>query len=266
MIRASRLSFAYKHTNILDGMDFAVRPSEIFGIIGPNGSGKTTLLKILSGLLRPYRGEVEISGKNLSQYTPRELARKIAVVPQETHVAFPFTALEIVLMGRAPYLRGMSLEDLEDLELARKAMEWTDTLPLATRSIQELSGGEKQRVIVARALAQQADLLVLDEPTAFLDIRHQVEMCELLKRLNRDQGRTIVVVFHDLNLASMYCHRLLLLNQGRIYRLGSPLEVVTYANIKAVYGAEVYVGINDLTGLPYYTPMQPHEKSEGALP
>jgi iron complex transport system ATP-binding protein len=260
MIRTDRLSFAYKEAPVLDRLDFHVPASEIFGIIGPNGSGKTTLLKILSGLLRSYHGEVEISGRDIRQYTARELARKIAVVPQETHAAFSFTALEMVLMGRAPYLRGMSLEDDTDIDLARQAMEWTDTLPLAARCIQELSGGEKQRVIVARALAQQAGLLILDEPTAFLDIRHQVEMCELLKRLNREQGLTIVVVFHDLNLASIYCHRLLLLDQGRIYRLGSPREVVTYANIKAVYGAEVYVGINDLTGLPYYTPMQQPSK------
>jgi iron complex transport system ATP-binding protein len=256
MIQVEKLSLSYKNAQVLKELDFEVRQGEIFGIIGPNGSGKTTLLKILSGLYRSYAGQVTLCNRDLKSYSQGELARHIAVVPQETHVAFPFSALEIVIMGRSPHLGNLEFEKVEDLEIARQSMVQTATWEFASRSINTLSGGEKQRVILARALAQRCNLLILDEPTAFLDIRHQIEICRLLKHLNRQEGLTVIVVFHDLNLASICCHRLLLLNGIQDYKIGNPADVVTYANIKATYGIEVYVGLNAITGLPYYMPME----------
>lgn len=223
-----------------------IHRGEMVGIIGPNGSGKSTLLRLLSAVLRPWSGRVAIEGRPIESYAPRELSRRVGVVPQETHIDFPFTVTEVVLFGRTPHLGALAFESAHDLAIARQAMERTDVAHLAARRVTELSGGERQRVILARALAQEPSILLLDEPSAFLDIRHQVEIYDLLRDL-QNEGMTVVTVLHDLNLAGLYCDRLVLLAEGSVACSGEPAEVLTYATLTEVYGTEVYVVMNDIT-------------------
>ena len=208
---------------MLQDVSFRIEKGEFIGVIGPNGSGKTSLLKILYRLLDSPAGRGLLRGEFLSEKMERaEIARKIAVVPQETHSLFPFRVMEIVLMGRSPYLGHLMFESKKDLEIARKAMEWTDTLPFAERPIDELSGGERKRVFIARALAQEPEVILLDEPTATLDIHHQIDFLQRILDLNREKGLTIVMASHDMNLASEFCDRLILLQAGRIDQIGTP--------------------------------------------
>lgn len=255
MINLQNISFSYEEgPPILKHLSLKITKGEFVGILGPNGSGKTTLLKIISGTLKPQKGEVLLEGRALDTIRHRDRAKFIAVVPQETSIPFSFSALEVVLMGRAPYLPSFGFETKEDISVAKYAMDATDVSKLADRSIQELSGGEKQRVIVARALAQEPQLLLLDEPTTFLDIRHQMDLYRLVKKRNAEDGLTVITVLHDINLASTFCDRIVFLKAGRIVEDGMPHDVIKYAKIKEVFDTEVYVGINDLTGMPYYVP------------
>lgn len=246
-LRAQGVGFAYRREEVLRGIDLTVEPGTTLGIIGPNGSGKSTLIRILSGALAPGSGSVFLGHQSLAYLAPAERARRIAVVPQETHVEFAFTVMETVLMGRAPHLGRFAFEGDHDVAIAEAAMRRTGVEHLAERSLHELSGGERQRVILARALAQDAEVMLLDEPAAFLDIRHEVEIYDLLGELARE-GRTIVSVLHDLNLAALYCDRIALMQEGRIVAMGSPEAVITYPSITAVYGVDVYVDRNDITG------------------
>jgi iron complex transport system ATP-binding protein len=242
-IESRNLSFAYKDRAVLFGISMSVATGEMVGILGPNGSGKTTLLNVFSGILSG-RGEVELNGKNIEAYGRRELSKLFAVVPQESRINFPYTVAEIVLMGRASYHSAFALEGKEDLDVARASMELTDSLILSDRYLHELSGGEKQRVMMARALAQQPEILLLDEPSAFLDLKHQVQVFELLRRLNSERGLTIVAALHDLNFAALFFPRLVMLHEGRIYRDGSPTEVLTEKTIEEVYGIRVRIERN----------------------
>jgi iron complex transport system ATP-binding protein len=239
-IRTDNLTFAYKDRPVLDGVSLSVEKGEMVGILGPNGSGKTTLLKIFSAVLTG-RGEVTLNGKNIQTYGKRELSRLFAMVPQDHQILFPYTVAEIVLMGRASYHSALALEGERDLEVARASMKLTDSLSFSDRYLHELSGGEKQRVIIARALAQEPEILLLDEPSAFLDLKHQVQVFELMRRLNRERGLTIVAALHDLNLAALFFRRLVLLRDGKIYRDGSPKEVLTQQTIEEIYGIPVRV-------------------------
>ena len=239
-IEIRNLSFAYGARRVLDGVSLTVESGEMVGVLGPNGSGKTTLLKLLSGVLAG-RGAVKLAGRAIEGYSRTELSRLVAVVPQESEVHFPFTAAEIVLMARASHHGRLALEGAADLDAARRSMAATETAALADRYLHELSGGEKQRVLIARALAQEAAILLLDEPAAFLDLKHQKGVFDLMRRLNGERGLTIVAALHDLNLAALYFPRLLLLGDGKIFRDGPPEEVLTEANIRAVYGVEVRV-------------------------
>lgn len=239
-IRTLNLTFAYKDKPVLDDISLSVEKGEMVGLIGPNGSGKTTLLKIFSAVLTG-RGEVKLNEKRIQAYDKRELSRLFAVVPQESAIFFPYTVAEIVLMGRASYHSSLSLEGERDREVARTSMELTDSLAFSDRYLHELSGGEKQRVIIARALAQEPKILLLDEPAAFLDLKHQVRVLELMRQLNRERGLTVVAALHDLNLAALFFPRLLLLREGRIYRDGPPKEVLTKETIEEVYGIRVRV-------------------------
>jgi iron complex transport system ATP-binding protein len=239
-IQTRELSFAYKDRAVLHAVSLSVERGEMIGILGPNGSGKTTLLKILSAVLRGD-GEVNLNGKAIVTYGRRELSRLFAVVQQETRVNFPYTAAEIVLMGRASYHSPFALEGKRDFEVARASMQLTDSLSFFDRYLHELSGGEKQRVMIARALAQEPEILLLDEPSAFLDLKHQVQVFELLRRLNRERSLTIVAALHDLNLAALFFPRLVILREGKIYRDGSPREVLTEKTIDEVYGIRVRV-------------------------
>jgi iron complex transport system ATP-binding protein len=240
------LSFAYQEREVLRGIGLCVGRGEMLGVLGPNGSGKTTLLRVLSAVLAS-EGEIKINGKSSKSYGRRELSKLFAVVPQESRVNFPYTVAEIVLMGRASYHSALALEGKKDLEVARASMELTDSLTVAQRYLHELSGGEKQRVMIARALAQEPEILLLDEPSAFLDLKHQVQIFQLLARLNRERGLTVIAALHDLNLAALYFPRLIILRDGKIYCDGSPNQVLTEKNIEEVYGIRVYIG-KDPTG------------------
>jgi len=250
MIEVDSIFFRYHQDWVLQDVSFQMRKGEFVGVIGPNGSGKTTLLKIFYRLLSPQQGEVFFDRLSLKKMSRGEIAKKIAVVAQETYPAFPFRAIEMVLMGRSPYLGHLMFESPKDLEIAKKAMEWTETLPISQRPIDELSGGERKRVYIARALAQEPEMILLDEPTSNLDIHHQVEFLDLVLSLNREKGLTILMASHDLNLASEYCDRLIFLQNGKIYKMGSPEEVMTRENIEKVYGCEVWVDRNPVSGMP----------------
>ena len=244
MLRATDLSFSYDNDGarpILDGVSLHVERGAIVGLLGPNGSGKTTLLRIVSGMLKPRPGTVILDGEPVSALTRRRLAQRLAVVPQETHSTFDFTVLDIVLMGRYPHLGAFELEGAADLSIARDALAATGTEALAERAFATLSGGEKQRVVIASALAQQADVLLLDEPTASLDLGYQFEVASLLQRLNRERGTTMVVSTHDLNLAAALCARVVLLKEGRVLAQGPTTEVLTEANIRSLYGVDADV-------------------------
>ena len=254
MLRADSVSFAYgpaqagRHVLaghcVLTNVSFEVGRGRIVGLLGPNGSGKTTLLRILSGILRAQSGSVTVDGRDIRGLSRRELARRIAVVPQETHATFDFTVLDIVLMGRYPHLGAFELEGAADLEIAREALEATGTRALESRPFSTLSGGEKQRVVIASALAQASDALLLDEPTASLDLGYQLDIASLVVRLNRERGTTMVVCTHDLNLAAAVCRELVLIRSGRVVAHGSTGDVLNDANIRALYGVEAEIAFN----------------------
>ncbi len=243
-IEVRDLSFSYGDKDVLKRISFSVCPGEMVGILGPNGSGKTTLLKILAMVLEGRNGEVMLNGREIRSYGRRALSRLVAVVPQENHVSFPYTVAEIVLMGRSSFHGPFALEGPRDLEVARESMRLTETLSFADRYLHELSGGEKQRVIIARALAQEPRILLLDEPLTFLDIKHQLQIHELVRRLNRQHGLTVLSALHDLNLASLFFARNVILREGEIYRDGHPNDVLTEETIYEVYGIKVRVQCN----------------------
>lgn len=228
----------------LSGLRFALARGEILGVIGPNSAGKTTLIRLLTGVLAPRAGEILLKGRPLGRLSPWELAREVAVVPQEIPPALRFTVEQLALMGRYPHAPARFFESGEDLAIARAAMAATGVLDLAAMSVDLLSGGERQRAMLARALAQEPDVLVLDEPTAHLDLRYQVECADLLARLNRERGTSVVLVSHDLNLAAELSDRLLLLAGGRIARLGAPAEVLEEDLLRSVYRCDVRVAAN----------------------
>jgi len=240
-VEIRNLSFSYGDKKVLRGISLNVARGEMVGIIGPNGSGKTTLLKILSMILTGQEGEVLLNGREIQHYGRKGLSRLIAVVPQESQVSFPYTVGEIVLMGRASLHGPFALDGKRDLEVAGESMRLTETLSFADRYLHELSGGEKQRVIIARALAQEPEALLLDEPSTFLDIRHQLQIHELVWRLNHQRGFTVLSSLHDLNLAALFFPRLVILRDGEIYRDGSPKDVLTEEIIQEVYGVKVRV-------------------------
>ncbi len=224
-----------------------VEHGEILGVIGPNSAGKTTLIRLLTRVVRPSAGEIVLDGRALASLPAAVLARVVAVVPQELPQAFPFTVEQLVLMGRYPHDPGRYFETGEDRAIARAAMAATGVLELAPLPLDELSGGERQRAVLARALAQEPRLLVLDEPTAHLDLRYQAECVGLLRQVNRERRMTVILVAHDLNLAAEVCDRLLLLSAGRVARLGPPEQVLDEELLRTVYGCEVVVD-KSLTG------------------
>jgi iron complex transport system ATP-binding protein len=219
-----------------------VERGHVVGILGPNGSGKTTLLRLLAGMLRPESGTVTLNGANVASMTRAALARSIAVVPQETHLAFDYSVLEIALMGRYPHLGTFELEGPRDVAIAREALAATGTLTLERRSFATLSGGEKQRAVIASALAQQAEILLLDEPTASLDLGYQFDIAALLARLNQERQITIVVATHDLNFAAGLCSSIVMLSEGRVVAAGRTDDTLTSMSIQTLYGvvADVY--------------------------
>jgi iron complex transport system ATP-binding protein len=247
-VEAHDLSFSYRNGRVIDGISFSVEAGEVLGVIGPNSTGKTTLLRLLSRILVPEAGTIRLFGRDLQALTRREIARTVAVVPQEFQVAFPFTVEQVVAMGRYPYSRGVGLETAEDRRAVERALRETGTGHLLKKYLDQLSGGEKQRVVIARALAQEPRLLLLDEPTAHLDLSHHLEILRLLRRLKIERGLTIILVSHDLNAAAECADRLLLLQGGAILIAGRPEEVMRPEIIEKAYGCSVSIDVDPETG------------------
>jgi iron complex transport system ATP-binding protein len=239
---------------ILNGLDLDLAAGDFVGLLGPNGAGKTTLLRVLSGVLPPSSGRVTVDGRPVASLSPRELARIVAVVPQETAATFPFLVEEVVLMGRSPHLGRLEFEGRRDHEIAACAMRETETSEFANREIGSLSGGERQRVYIARALAQEPRLLLLDEPTSFLDLRHRVGLFRLLERLNEERGLTVLTVSHDLNLAARHCRRLALVRAGAVVEQGAPTDVLTTRTLRDVFGVDARVRTD--SGAPFVLPTE----------
>jgi iron complex transport system ATP-binding protein len=237
----------------MEDLSLTIDEAQIVAIIGPNGSGKTTLLKIINGTLFPNSGQMLIDGRSTRSWSRKDLAKTVAIVPQETASIFSFYAEEIFLMGRFPHLSNYRFEDKKDYRIVHKAMDKTDTLPFAHRRFDELSAGERQRVLIARALAQEPNILLLDESTVFLDLKHQMQFLALLRQLNETQQLTVLFVTHDINLAAQHAGQIILLYCGKNYAIGNPAEVITAANIKEVYDVDVLVDHNPQNGLPRMT-------------
>ena len=250
-LEAKDVAFSYYNGLILEGIDLQLESKELVGLIGPNGSGKTTLLKLLSGLLTPKRGTVQMEGVNLRDLSRRQIAQRVAVVPQELTIPFDFSVREMVMLGRTPHVRPLAGASSHDRTVVEEKMALTGTSGLAGRPFNELSGGEQQRVIIAMALAQEAEILLLDEPTVHLDLTHQVEVLDLIRQLNRQQGLTVLAIIHDLNLAALYFDRLLLLNGGGIVANGKPDEVLSEERIRQVFRANVQVQTHPTRRTPH---------------
>ncbi len=248
ILELEHVSFAYPGRPVLSDVSLQVEAGARLALLGPNGSGKSTLVRLLARILRPVGGRVLLEGRDLGAFSAREIASRIAVVPQETALDFPFSVTEVVLMGRSPHLGGLGFEGDRDLEVAARVMEQAGVADVKDRLFHELSGGEKQRVVIARALAQEPRILLLDEPATFLDLKHVGEIFDLLHELSRSQGITLLLVLHDLNLAALYCDRIAFLRGGCILAAGATDETLNYENIRETYDTDVYVTVNDLSG------------------
>ena len=248
MLRAEHVSFGYAAGFSLRDATVAITTGSLTGLLGPTGCGKTTLLKLLCGVLRPQNGRVSIGDRGLDAMTRRELARHVAVVPQETHPAFEYSVLEMVLMGRHPHLGAFQLEGPSDVEIAHASLVATGTQHLAGRNYMTLSGGEKQRVIIASALTQATEFLLLDEPTASLDLGYQLEIAALLARLNRERNVTMVLATHDLNLAASLCDRLVVMRDGRVLAEGPTSDVLTRDTVRRLYDVDADVQFHQRAG------------------
>jgi iron complex transport system ATP-binding protein len=249
------LRFSYGQRKVLTDVALTIEAGSFWCLMGPNGSGKSTLIQLLAGVLRAEAGRIEIQGKPIDTWSRRELARRVAVVPQRFELAFPFTVEEVVLMGRAPHRGALALDTTEDRAIAADAMRATSIEHLSTRRMSELSGGEFKRVVVAKALAQQPQVLLLDEPASHLDIRHQVGLYDLIQAERDRTGMSVLAAVHDLNLAAAYGERFCLLKQGRLVAAGDLEQVMTYNQLRDVFGIDIYVGVNELTGHRLFTPI-----------
>ncbi len=265
MISVQKIDFAYNGWPVLREVSFSVARGEFLAVIGPNGAGKSTLLKLLDGILQPQKGYILLKERPLPDYSRRQLARLIGYVPQEFPVAFHFTAREVVLMGRFPYQRLLGGTTAEDYRVAQEAMQITDCGHLSERFFTRLSGGEKQRVVLASALAQQPEMLLLDEPTTALDLKHQVHFYRILQKLRRERQLTIVVVTHDVNLAALFAERVVILKQGKVVADGPVAEVLTRKRLESVYETPLTLVRHPLSGTPVVLPgRSPNGKEVGA--
>lgn len=267
LLRVQGLSFRYPNSpEILHDIHLDVGRGDFLGIVGPNGSGKSTFLKNLGGYLNPEREKVFYQDKDITRYSRKELALSVASVPQLSPGEFSFTVEEVVLMGRTPHLGRFQQETERDIQVVQEALALTNTHDFKDRYIHELSGGERQRVFIARALAQEPQVLLLDEPTAFLDINFQKEVLNLIQRLNRQKALTVVVILHDLNLAAQYCSRLILLKEGRVFAAGPVEDVISEENIEKVYGTQVCITRNPVSGSPVISLFPTRDGEAGETP
>ncbi|MBN1189244.1 MAG: heme ABC transporter ATP-binding protein [Dehalococcoidales bacterium] len=249
-MEVSNISLSYNHHPVVRELSFDLQPAEIVGLIGPNGCGKTSVIKALSRILSLRSGQITLDGRDLARITHGELARLVGVVPQNPALPDTFTVTEVVLLGRNPHLGLLRGESARDMKIVWWAMERTGLSALAGRRIGELSGGEKQRVTIARILAQEPRVILLDEPTSSLDISHQIEILDLVKSLCRERELAVLLTLHDLNLAAQYCDRLIMLKNGQVHARGTPEEVITEENIRSVFNAESLVRPHPISRQP----------------
>jgi iron complex transport system ATP-binding protein len=257
-LTAERLTVGYGDRTVIEGLDLAVPPGRITGIVGPNACGKSTLLRSMSRLLAPRGGQVLLDGKAVHRLPAKQLARTLGLLPQSPIAPEGITVADLVGRGRHPHQRVFARWTSEDDAAVASALEATQTTPLADRSVDELSGGQRQRVWIAMALAQQTDLLLLDEPTTFLDVSHQVEVLDLLTDLNRSRGTTVVMVLHDLNMAARYADHVVALVAGRVHATGEPSAVLTEETVRAVFGLDSRVIPDPTSGKPLMLPIGRH--------
>ncbi len=255
IISVRNLNFFYDHNQVLHDLNFDIFRGDFISILGPNGAGKSTLVNLISRVLEDYRGRIEIDGKDIRKLHSRDIAKIVAVVPQNTNPGFDFTVFEMIMMGRHSYISRFGMENEGDYNAVNSAMEKTETLSFANRKYSELSGGEKQRVIIAQALAQDSDILLLDEPTSHLDINFQIEFINLFLSLNREEGKTVVGIFHDINLALQNSQKMMLIKDGRIFDIGIPENIISRESIKRVFGSDVFVGKNPVTQKLFVSPI-----------
>ena len=248
LIATKGLNFAYADEPVIRDISLNFQAGEFTGVIGPNGSGKSTLLKLIGGILPSPSETVFFKNRELSHYKKKDLAVSIAWIPQEKQMAFSFKVIDIVLMGRHPYLSPLSFEGEDDYRIAEEAMRQTQVLEFANRSFNEISGGEKQRVMIASAITQKPEVMLLDEPTSALDIKYQVEILSILKRLNEQENKSLILAMHDLHLASKFCKRLVLLNEGQVFCEGTPAEVLKKEILEEVYEVKVKIFQDDDDG------------------
>jgi iron complex transport system ATP-binding protein len=250
MLRMDQVEVGYPPAFVLRDINLQVAPGEVVALVGPNGVGKSTLIKAAAGTLPLRQGTVKIDGEELHRLRAGDRAQRISVVAQALNLPPAFSVLDLVLMGRTPYLGWLERESAEDLEIAWQAMERTETAAMATRPIGELSGGEQQRVLIARALAQATPVMLMDEPTAHLDLRHQDLLLKLVRRLVEEDGLAVLIALHDLNLVSKFADRVALLSAGTLHRVGLPVEVLTPGELAQVYGIEIHVMAHPVHGKP----------------
>jgi iron complex transport system ATP-binding protein len=251
----------YGSVKVLDDVSLSVKGGDFVGVLGPNGSGKTTLLKSISRILKPHKGTILLNEADIYSLKSTDVAKQLAVVPQDTSIGFNFAALDIVLMGRNPHMKRFQMESEADMAIARKVMKLTNIWHLAERPINELSGGEKQRVIIARALAQEPKILLLDEPLTHLDIVNQLEIMDLVKDLCVKENLVVLAVFHDFNLAARYCTSAVMLKKGKVFSAGSLTDVMTSENIKSVFNVDAIVTKHLVTNSIFVIPLSPQKES-----
>jgi len=254
LYQIENISFSYDEKDVIKDISLDIEISEFVGIIGPNGSGKTTLLRLLNKILKEKKGKIYYKGQSLNKVEQTQISKEVGFVPQETFINFPFTVSEIVMMGRYPYIGMFGFEGKKDIEIVKQCLEITDLKDMGERLYVDLSGGEKKRVIIARALAQEPESLLLDEPTSALDIRYEIEVYNLLRRLNQNKKITIIIVTHNINFASLYCSRLVLMRDGSIFGIGNAVDIIKPEIIKDVYGIDVKINYDNETGAPYLLP------------
>lgn len=254
-IHTKNMSWSFNENIILDDINLTIEKGKIYSVIGPNGSGKTTLLRNLSKMLSPKKQSVFLEGNDLVGIKSKEIAKKMAYVQQNINIDFEFTVFDIVLMGRSPHLKRFETETDKDIEIVNRAMEATNTYKLRDKKINEISGGERQRVILSRALAQETDIMLLDEPTSQLDIQHQIEVLNTVRTLKNEKNKTIIMVLHDLNSAVQYSDYLILLNKGKIISIGTPGEIIQNKFLEEVYGVEFCTSQNPKNGKVYIFPV-----------
>ena len=252
-LKVNNVKFGYNSTHVLDDISFELNSSEILGIVGPNGAGKSTLIRCIDNILKPQQGSILLDGTDINTMTRMNIAKSMGYVPQTTNRVFPATIFDTVLMGRRPHLGWKSSE--QDIDIVLEILELLGIMEFAMRDFNEISGGQQQKVLIARALAQDADILLLDEPTSNLDIRHQLEVMNIMKDIVHKKGISAVMAIHDLNLASRYTDRILMMNGGKIFAQGDPESVLTNKNIKRAYGVEALVKSDG--DKPYIIPLKP---------